>query len=146
MTLMRREVLHLTGAALAVSSLSRIAEAQTSPAGPKISPIVRKDLVGQDQTVQESVISVAEFGPGIGAPWHMHPGAQEILYVQEGNLTVEVEDQGVTVVKAGEAAIIAAEVPHLARNESTSASAKALVIHSRSAKDKPLVLVVKRST
>jgi hypothetical protein len=45
---------------------------------------------------------------------------------------------------AGEAGIIPAELVHLARNESTSANGKALVVHSRAAKDKPLIVVVKK--
>ena len=92
------------------------------------------------------MVSIVEFGPGVASPWHMHPGAQEILYVQEGGLTIEVEGQGSTAIKAGEAAIIPADIPHLARNENTSVIAKALVVHSRSAKDKPLVVPVKKAT
>jgi hypothetical protein len=40
--------------------------------------------------------------------------------------------------------IIPAETAHLVRNESTSVSAKAPVVFSRSATDKPLLVVVKR--
>ena len=74
----------------------------------------------------------------------MHPGAQELLHVIEGVLTVEIEGRGTTVLKTGEAGIIPAELVHLARNESTAASARALVVHSRAAKDKPLIVVVKK--
>jgi quercetin dioxygenase-like cupin family protein len=104
---------------------------------------LRSDLEGQGQTVQETVVSVVEFGPGSAAPWHWHPGAQELLYVMEGNLTIEVEGRGSKVIEKGEIATIPAELVHLARNESAGSSAKALVIHSRSAKDKPMVTVVK---
>jgi hypothetical protein len=38
----------------------------------------------------------------------------------------------------------AAGFVHLARNESASTTAKALVVHSRAAKDKPLIVVVKK--
>ena len=48
-----------------------------------------------------------------------------------------------TRLNAGEAGIIAADLVHLARNESASASVKALVVHSRAARDKPLIVVVK---
>jgi len=64
--------------------------------------------------------------------------------VIEGGLTVEIEEKGSTRLTAGEAGIIPAELVHLARNESSSASAKALVVHSRAAKDKPLIVVVKK--
>jgi hypothetical protein len=49
-----------------------------------------------------------------------------------------------TVAQPGEAAIIAADLVHLARNENTGATGKALVVHSRAAKDKPLMVVVKK--
>jgi quercetin dioxygenase-like cupin family protein len=142
MKLVRREFLYLSGIAAAVPTVSRIALAQVP--GPKLTQILRTDLEGQGQAVQETVVSVVEFGPGSAAPWHMHPGAQELLYLMEGTLTIEVEGRGMKVIKTGEIGTIPAEFVHLARNESTRASAKALVIHSRSAKDKPLVTVVKK--
>jgi quercetin dioxygenase-like cupin family protein len=142
--LLRREFLQVAGSAGAVAGIPSLVNAQTPPAGPKLTQLLRKDLIGQPDAVQESVVSLVEFGPGAAAPWHMHPAAQEILYVQEGNVTIEVEGQGISAIKAGEAAIIPAEIPHLAKNDSTSMPAKAVVIHSRSAKDKPLLVVVKR--
>jgi quercetin dioxygenase-like cupin family protein len=144
MKLVRRNFLYLSGIAAAVPAVSRIALAQVSQAGPRLTQILRTDLEGQGQAVQETVVSVVEFGPGSAAPWHMHPGAQELLYVMEGTLTIEVEGRGTKVIKTGEIGTIPAEFVHLARNESASASAKALVVHSRSARDKPLVVVVKK--
>jgi quercetin dioxygenase-like cupin family protein len=144
MKLVRRDFLYLSGIAAAVPAVSRIALAQTSQAGPKLTQILRTDLEGQGQAVQETVVSVVEFGPGSAAPWHMHPGAQELLYVMEGNLTIEVEGSGTKVIKMGEIGTIPAEFVHLARNESTNVNTKALVVHSRSAKDKPLMTMVKK--
>src|SRR5467141_2892381 len=143
MKIIRRELLCLSGVAAALPTMSKIAWAQTQ-AGPKLTQILRKDLEGQGQVVQETVISVVDFGPGTAAPWHMHPGAQELLHVIEGNLIVEIEGGGTTLLKTGEAGIIAADLVHLARNESAGSSAKALVVHSRAAKDKPLIVVVKK--
>jgi len=74
----------------------------------------------------------------------MHPGAQELLHVIDGSLVVEIEGGETTLLKTGEAAIVPADIVHLARNESTVASGKALVVHSRAAKDKPLIVVVKK--
>jgi quercetin dioxygenase-like cupin family protein len=71
----------------------------------------------------------------------MHPSAQELLYVVDGALTVEIEGQGKMLLKEGEATIIAADLIHLARNESAAASSKALVVHSRAAKEKPLTVI-----
>jgi len=143
MRIIRRKFLGLSGIALAVPSIANIALAQAQ-AGPKLTQILRKDLESQGQVVQETVVSVVEFAPGTAAPWHIHPGAQELLHVIEGSLTVEIEEKGSTRLAAGEAGVIPAELVHLARNESTSASAKALVVHSRAAKDKPLIVVVKK--
>ena len=142
MNLVRREFLLLAGAAASASSFS--ASPAQAQAGPKLAQVLRADLQGQDEKVQESVVSLAEFGPGAAAPLHMHPGAQEILYAIEGTLIVEIEGQAAAAIKAGQAAAIPADIPHLARNESTSAAAKALVIHSRSDKAKPLVVAVKK--
>jgi quercetin dioxygenase-like cupin family protein len=146
MKLVRRHFLQLAGIAFTAIATSRATQAQTQPTGPKLTQILRKDLAGQGQTVQESIVSIVEFGPGVASPWHMHPGAQEIFYALEGNLIVEIEGQGMMTVKAGECSIIPADIPHLARNDGASAAARALVVHSRSAKDKPLVVPVRRAT
>ena len=143
MKMIRRELLFLSGITLAVPAMSKLALAQAQ-AGPKLTQILRKDLESQGQIVQETVVSVVEFGPGTAAPWHIHPAAQELLHVFEGNVTVEIEGQGATLLKTGEAGIIPAELVHLARNDSASTTAKALVVHSRAAKDKPLIVVVKK--
>src|SRR6516164_279167 len=143
MKIIRRKFLCLFGITVAVPAISRFALAQ-SQAGPKLTQILRKDLENQGQVVQETVVSVVEFGPDTAAPWHTHPGAQELLHVLEGNVTVEIEGQGATLLKTGEAGIVPAELVHLARNESASTTARALVVHSRAAKDKPLIVVVKK--
>jgi quercetin dioxygenase-like cupin family protein len=146
MILVRRRFLHLTGAALALPSAARIAVAQAAQGTPKLTLLLKADLQGQDQKVQETVVNVLEMAPGAGAPWHMHPGAQEIIFVLEGNLVVEMEGQGLKTVSAGEIALIPAEIPHLARNDSANAMARALVTHSRADKDKPFLVVLKRPT
>src|ERR1043166_5775760 len=116
MMLVRRRFLHLAGAALALSAAARMALAQAAQQTPKLTLLLKADLQGQDQKVQETVVNVLEMAPGVGAPWHMHPGAQEIIFVLEGNLVVEMEGQGLKTASAGEIALIPAEIPHLARN------------------------------
>jgi quercetin dioxygenase-like cupin family protein len=141
--IIRREFLRLSGLAVAAPCIADIVLAQAQ-GGPKLTQILRNDLEGQGQVVQETVVSIVEFPPGIAAPWHMHPGAQELLHVIEGSLTVEIEGRGSTLLNAGEAGIIPAELVHLARNDSSGVNGKALVVHSRAAKDKPLIVVVKK--
>jgi len=146
MMLVRRHFLHLAGTALALPAAARMALAQAVPATPKLTLLLKADLQGQDQKVQETVVNVLEMAPGVGAPWHMHPGAQEIIFVLDGALAVEVEGQGAKAIKAGEIILIPAEIPHLARNDSANAMARALVTHSRADKDKPFLVVLKRPT
>jgi quercetin dioxygenase-like cupin family protein len=142
MTLIRRQFLQVSAILVAVPTASRIVFAQAQ-AGPKLTQILKKDMEGQGQAVQETIVSIVEFGPGVSAPWHMHPSAQETLYALDGNLVVEVEGRGTVNVKLGEASIIPGDIPHLARNES-NAIVKALVVHTRGVKDKPFVVPVKR--
>jgi quercetin dioxygenase-like cupin family protein len=141
MDIKRRRFLSLAGAAAVLPTVSQIAAAQ---GGPKLTPILRSDLQGQGEKVQETVVNILEMGPGAAAPWHMHPGAQELLFVYEGDIVLEIQGQGTKTLKAGSIGIIPAEVPHLARNESASVAAKALVTHSRAEKDKPLTALVQR--
>jgi quercetin dioxygenase-like cupin family protein len=143
MTIIRRHFLTTAGAFIVLPSAAQLVFAQAQGA-PKLTSILKKDMEGQDGKVQETVVSIVEFGPGVSAPWHMHPGAQETLYALEGNFTVEVEGRGLSGMKLGEAFIIPADVPHLARNDSTQTPAKALAVHSRGARDKPFVVPVKR--
>jgi quercetin dioxygenase-like cupin family protein len=143
MTIIRRRFLLSASAFIILPPAVQIALAQ-APGAPKLISILKKDMEGQDGKVQETVVSIVEFGPGVSAPWHMHPSAQETLYALEGNFTIEVEGRGLAGMKLSEAFIIPADVPHLARNDSTQGSAKALAVHSRGAKDKPFVVPVKR--
>ena len=146
MLLVRRRFLHLAGAALALPAVTRTALAQAAPGMPKLTLLLKADLQGQDQKVQETVVNLLEMAPGVSAPWHMHPGAQEIIFVLDGALAVEVEGQGTKKVSAGEIVLIPAEIPHLAKNDSADALARALVTHSRADKDKPFLVVLKRPT
>jgi quercetin dioxygenase-like cupin family protein len=120
-----------------------LAGAQPSPGAPKLTQLLKADLTRQNQTVQETVVNLLEMAPGVSAPWHMHPGAQEIVFVLDGALIVEVDGEAPKQVDAGTVALIAAEIPHLIRNERTQTLARALVTHSRSDKEKPFVITLK---
>ena len=145
MILARRRLLQLAASAAVIPAGAGSVLAQAPQGGPKLTQILRSDTKGQDQRVQETVVNVLEMPPGTAAPWHMHPGAQEVLFVIDGSVTVEIEGQGATALKAGEIILIPAEIPHLARNDGGGA-ARALVTHSRADKDKPFVLAVKKAT
>jgi quercetin dioxygenase-like cupin family protein len=126
--------------------ISRVASAQGGyeQQGPKATQLLRSDLLGQGNQVQESVVSVVEFQPRRAAPWHMHPGAQEIVYGLDGAVMLEVAGQAAKTIKAGDVALTPADVPHLVRNDDANVTATILVIHSRADKQKPMLIVVKR--
>src|SRR5262249_37352004 len=138
----RRFIQALGGAVFPVSSA---AWAQPRQAAPKLTQILRADLQGQSQRVEETVVNVLEMAPAVAAPWHMHRGAQEIIFVLEGSLRVETEGRVVQEVNAGGIILIPAEIPHLARNDGAT-TARALVSHSRADRDKPFLVVLKQPT
>jgi len=139
---LRRNFLNVAVAAVALPAISRICNVQASQEGPQLTQILKADLEHQDGTVQETVVNLLEMAPGISAPWHMHPGAQEIIFVIEGNLVVEVEDTAQKELATGGIALISADTPHLVRND-TQIGAKALVTHSRADKEKPFAVLKK---
>jgi quercetin dioxygenase-like cupin family protein len=141
----RRIVLQMAPAfsvAAAVASNTVWAQTEYGQTGPKMTRLLQSDLRGQGNQVQESIVTLAEFQPRQAAPWHMHPGAQEIFYVLEGNVMAEVDGQESTMIPAGGVALIPADVPHSVWNDDSNVSVKALVIHSRADKQKPLLLDV----
>ena len=143
--MIRRHFLQLAAAGAMLPAASRIASTQSAQGRPKLAQLLKADLQGQNQTVQETVVNLLEMAPSVGAPWHMHPGAQEIIFVIEGTLTVEIDGQGAKPVNAGEIILIPAETAHLARND-TAALARALVTHSRADKDKAFLVELKKPT
>jgi quercetin dioxygenase-like cupin family protein len=145
MMFVRRRFLTIAGAALVLPATERLADAQPSPGAPKLTQLLKADLTRQNQTVQETVVNLLEMPPGVSAPWHMHPGAQEVVFVLDGTLFVEVDGEAPKQVDAGAVALIPAEIPHLVRNVDAQKPARALVTHSRSDKEKPFVIALKRS-
>ena len=146
MMFVRRRFLSIAGAALVLPATDRLAEAQLLPGAPNLTQLLKADLTRQNQTVQETVVNLLEMPPGVSAPWHMHPGAQEVVFVLDGTLFVEIGGEAPKQIDAGAAALIPAEIPHLVRNEGAQTPARALVTHSRSDKEKPFVVTLKRGT
>lgn len=84
----------------------------------------------------------AEFEPGASVPKHTHPG-EEVSYVLEGTVEVEVAGKPNLTVKAGEPIFIPAETPHTARNVGTG---RAVVLATYIVeKGKPLSTPVKET-
>ena len=76
---------------------------------------------------REVVQVIAEIQPGAEAGRHTHPG-EEITYVLEGALTLEIQGKPPVVKKAGEVFLIPAGTVHNARNAGTT-GAKALATY-----------------
>ena len=142
--LRRRQFLHLAGSLAAAAGTSQSSWAQSSGGGPSLQELLRRDLQGQGQRVEETLMTVVTFPPGAVSSWHIHPGAQELVFGLEGKLMFEMEGEAVRPLQAGDSGLIPADVAHTLRNETTDA-AKILVVYSRGDKTKPLRVDVQRS-
>jgi quercetin dioxygenase-like cupin family protein len=93
-------------------------------------PIKRTELLKtaiEGMEGKEGVIYIAELAPGAAAGKHFHPGP-EFAYVLDGSLILENEGQAPKTIKAGEAFHNPAKIVHDAKNGSTTASTKVLVV------------------
>ena len=102
----------------------------------------RKILAEQDLATpgKHGVVALVEFQPGGFAPRHQHPG-EEMLYVIEGSVRLEVDGQAARELGAGEAAIIPPGTPHSGRN--TGAKPARIVSSYFVEKGQPLASPVK---
>ena len=105
-------------AALAVAALAGTWGIQTLNA--QQPGFTRVPLQDQELTAagRHVVQARAEFSPGGEVGKHTHPG-EEVSYVLEGTLQLEVTGQPTRTLKAGEAFFIPAGVVHAAKNVDT---------------------------
>ena len=82
-----------------------------APAGFKRTELQRHDLAAPGREV---VVARGEFQPGAATPKHTHPG-DEISYVLEGEIVVEVDGKPAMTLKAGDSFFIAAGDVHMAK-------------------------------
>lgn len=78
----------------------------------KRTELARHDLAIKDR---EAVVARGEFPPGVGIPKHTHPG-DEVAYVLEGALTIELEGKPAVTVKAGETFFVPGGTVHFGKN------------------------------
>jgi quercetin dioxygenase-like cupin family protein len=85
----------------------------------------------QDQPLSDparhAVVARAEFAPGVAAGRHTHPG-EELGYVLEGTLLLEVDGKPPLTLKAGDVFFVPAGVVHDGKNIG-SGSAKVLATY-----------------
>jgi len=79
--------------------------------------IKRTNLLRNDLSVagREAIQALVEFGPGVTAARHAHPG-EELVYVTEGTLEYQLEGRPPVIIKAGEALFIPHGTPHAVKN------------------------------
>ena len=109
MRFVRREFLQLAGGVIA--GFSHSARAQTQAGAPSPIEVLRSDLLGQDHKVMETLVTMVTFPPGSVSRWHVHPGAQELVFGLEGKLTLEIEGQVANSVGVGETGLVPATYP-----------------------------------
>ena len=66
----------------------------------------------------EAVMARGEFEAGAGTPKHTHPG-EEVAYILEGQVTVEMEGKPAMVLKAGDVFFVPGGQVHAAKNTGT---------------------------
>jgi quercetin dioxygenase-like cupin family protein len=103
-------------ASLAIAVLAATASAQAP--GFKRVELQRRDLSIKDR---EAIVARGEFQPGATVAKHTHPG-EELAYVLEGELTVELEGKPPVTVKAGETFFVPAGTVHSGKNTSKGAT------------------------
>jgi quercetin dioxygenase-like cupin family protein len=107
------------------------------PTGFKRAELQRHDIATPNH---EAVQARGEFAPGAVVGRHTHPG-EEIGYVAQGELTVEVDGKPAQTVKTGEVFFIPAGTVHAGKN--TSKAPTVVISTYIVEKGKPLATPVK---
>ena len=102
-------------AALLVASSLALPLAQAHEVS--LGDIKRTDLLRNDLSIpgREVVQVLVEFGPGMTAVRHSHPG-EELVYVTEGSLEYQLDGRAPVIVRAGEVLFIPHGTPHAVKN------------------------------
>jgi quercetin dioxygenase-like cupin family protein len=108
-----------------------------SDPGAKYKEILANDLKGFNLHMTRLTLLDAE--PGSKIPWHYHPAAQEIIFVLNGMLRIELDPPVTASIKAGGTFLIPAGTLHKPQPDASS-PARVLFIHSITDKTKPFLL------
>jgi quercetin dioxygenase-like cupin family protein len=111
--------------------------AQAQQPGIKRTDLVRHDLSAPGREVIQVLV---DFGPGVVAARHSHPG-EEIVYVVEGLLEYQLDGRPPVTLKAGEVLFIPAGQIHAVKNVGGGKGAELATYIVE--KGKPLLSVVK---
>jgi quercetin dioxygenase-like cupin family protein len=102
-------------AALFVATGSTLPVAQAHEVS--LGDIKRTNLLRNDLSAagREVIQVLVEFGPGVSAVRHSHPG-EELVYVTEGALEYQLDGRPPLTVKAGQVLFIPHGTPHAVKN------------------------------
>jgi quercetin dioxygenase-like cupin family protein len=130
----------LAAAALLVATSLRLPAVQAQEAS--LGDIKRIDLLRNDLSVpgREVIQALIEFGPGVSAARHSHPG-EEVAYVTEGLVEYQLEGRPPVTLKAGESLFVPSQTPHSARNVGSGKAAELATYFVE--KGKPLLALSK---
>lgn len=105
--------------------MSRGSDRQRSLVANEMLGVTRTDLQRHDLSIagRETVQARIDLAPGAVAPWHRHPG-EEVIYIIEGTLEYQLEDQAPVTLKAGDVLFVPAGAAHMARNRTSSNGAE----------------------
>jgi quercetin dioxygenase-like cupin family protein len=115
--------------------LLQVAQAQQQ--GIKRTDLMRHDLSAPGREVIQVLV---DFGPGVVAPRHSHPG-EEIVYVVEGVLEYQLDGRPPVTLKAGEVLFIPDGGIHAVKNVGGGRGAELATYIVE--KGKPLLTVAK---
>jgi quercetin dioxygenase-like cupin family protein len=109
-----------TAYAVAIAALLAAGALAPHATQAQLSQFKRTDLQQHDLSVpgREAVQVRVDIAPGAAFPKHSHPG-EEIVYVLEGTLEYQIEDQPPVTLKAGDVLFIPAGAAHTAKNPGT---------------------------
>jgi quercetin dioxygenase-like cupin family protein len=116
-------------AAIAVAAMTIVNKGHIAPANAEEATIKRTELMNVTLGVADGldgVMVISELPPGGIAPRHTHP-ADELSYVLEGAIELEIDGAEPVVYAAGETYHIPPGVVHAARNPSDSETTRILV-------------------
>lgn len=116
-------------AAIAAAAMTFANDGRIAPASAEEATIKRTELMNVTLGVAENldgVMVISELPPGGVAPRHTHP-ADELSYVLEGTIELEIDGADPVVYEAGQTYHIPPGVIHAARNPSDSATTRILV-------------------
>jgi len=110
---MHRMIAAVAALLVATSLALPVAQADEVSLGDiKRTNLLRNDLSAPGREVIQVLV---EFGPGVTAARHSHPG-EELVYVTEGSLEYRLDGRPPMIIKAGEVLFIPHGTPHAVKN------------------------------